>query len=241
MFDMKKQPSPAAIIHSHTAIHMVKGGINSRASRRIPELPCDELIRIVDIILATWALLFMAPLMIFIVCCQIVLNPGPIFFIHSRVGRYGQMFPCIKFRTMVPNAEQKLAEILASDAMKRHAWDRDQKLDNDPRITLFGALLRKSSLDELPQLCNVLRGEMSLVGPRPITVAEVSRYGYRFKSYSSVRPGITGLWQVSGRSEVQYRRRVALDVTYVRRRSVKLYSRILIGTIPAVLMARGSC
>ena len=128
----------------------------------------------------------------------------------------------------------------ASDPIARLEWEKDHKLRNDPRITRLGSFLRKSSLDELPQLFNVLRGEMSLVGPRPIVDAEVVRYGRYFADYCSVRPGITGLWQISGRNDVSYRRRVALDVAFARARSRSLYVRILAGTVPSVLVRRGS-
>ncbi|MET0251766.1 MAG: sugar transferase [Novosphingobium sp.] len=191
--------------------------------------------------LALVALVFMAPLFLVIAVVMRLTDPGPIFFVHMRIGRFGAPFPCFKFRSMVCDAEQRLAAILAADPVKRRIWERDQKLEDDPRVTPIGNFLRKSSLDELPQLFNVLRGDMSLVGPRPITAGEVVRYGRRFASYSSVRPGITGLWQVCGRSSVSYQRRVALDVAYVRRRSMSLYGKIVLGTVPAVLMGRGSC
>jgi lipopolysaccharide/colanic/teichoic acid biosynthesis glycosyltransferase len=197
--------------------------------------------RIADVSLAATLLLLVLPLMIIITALVWLFDPGPVFFVHRRVGRFGKTFPCMKFRTMVCDADQRLANLLAADPVRRRIWERDQKLEDDPRITALGKFLRKSSLDELPQLVNVLRGEMSVVGPRPITIAEVPRYGRRIASYSSVRPGITGLWQVTGRGSVSYQRRVALDVAYVRSRSMRLYARIVLGTVPAVLMARGSC
>jgi exopolysaccharide production protein ExoY len=141
---------------------------------------------------------------------------------------------------MTADAEQRLARLLASDADARREWLQDHKLRRDPRVTPFGNFLRRSSLDELPQLFNVLRGEMSLVGPRPIVPREAVRYGRYFEDYCKVRPGITGLWQVCGRNNVSYRRRVALDVTYTRRRSTLLNLAILGATIPSVLSAEGS-
>jgi exopolysaccharide production protein ExoY len=141
---------------------------------------------------------------------------------------------------MAVDAEARLSELLKNDPVARLEWDRDHKLKNDPRITPIGNFLRKSSLDELPQLFNVLIGEMSLVGPRPIVIGEVARYGRYFQQYCSVRPGITGLWQISGRNDVTYRRRVAMDVTYARAQSYGLNMRILVGTVPSVLFARGS-
>jgi exopolysaccharide production protein ExoY len=141
---------------------------------------------------------------------------------------------------MTCDAEARLPGLLARDAALDAQWTDGCKLPHDPRITPLGRWLRHSSLDELPQLLNVLRGEMSLVGPRPIGVAERARYGRRFASYAKVRPGITGLWQVSGRSRLSYRRRVALDVLYTRRRSLALDCRILLATAPAVLSGRGA-
>ncbi|WP_333473788.1 sugar transferase [Sphingomonas radiodurans] len=196
--------------------------------------------RMMDLAVALIALAFFLPLMLVIATIIYVTDPGPVFFAHRRVGRGGRHFRCLKFRSMAVNAEELLAELLAKDAEARAEWARDHKLKNDPRITAIGGLLRKSSLDELPQLFNVLRGEMSLVGPRPIVDAEVLRYGRYFAHYCSVRPGITGLWQVSGRNNTSYRRRVAFDVTYSRSRSALFDAKILVMTVPSVMLARGS-
>jgi exopolysaccharide production protein ExoY len=141
---------------------------------------------------------------------------------------------------MVVDADERLAAVLAASPEARREWERDHKLREDPRITPFGAFLRRSSLDELPQLFNVLRGEMSIVGPRPIVAKEVIRYGARLAWYCHVRPGITGLWQVSGRNDVAYRRRVAMDILYARNKTVWLDIKILFLTIPAVLTAKGA-
>ena len=138
------------------------------------------------------------------------------------------------------DAPDRLAAVLAEDPEARACWERDHKLKNDPRITPIGGFLRRSSLDELPQLINVLRGDMSIVGPRPITMVEAERYGRYIVEYVSVAPGITGLWQISGRNDVSYRRRVALDVAFARSRSLPLYVKIAVMTVPAVLFARGS-
>ncbi len=153
----------------------------------------------------------------------------------------GRLFRCCKFRTMAIDAEERLTELLDRDPEARAEWARNHKLRNDPRITSLGGFLRRSSLDELPQFFNVLKGDMSLVGPRPIVLAEVGFYGRYFNDYCRVRPGITGLWQISGRSLVSYRRRVALDVTYVRSHCAMLYMKILARTVPAVLRGYGSC
>lgn len=167
-------------------------------------------------------------------------NGGAPVFRHTRIGRNGEPFECLKFRTMVPNAEQALRDLLNGDQALREEWDRDHKLRNDPRVTRLGRLLRSTSLDELPQLWNVMRGEMSLVGPRPVTRGELLRYGRNMILYMMVKPGITGLWQVSGRSATDYRRRVAIDVCYVRNRSFLLDMWILLKTTMVVLGRRGA-
>jgi exopolysaccharide production protein ExoY len=215
---------------------------SERSDRRKPLLrSVDELLtRAFDIIVSVGLLMFLAPLLIIISALILLTNPGPIIFGHKRLGRDGRPFRCLKFRSMVVDSQERLAQLLATDPQARIEWERDHKLKNDPRITRIGAFLRKSSLDELPQLFNVLRGEMSLVGPRPIVNDEVSRYGRYFAHYSRVRPGITGLWQVSGRSNTTYRRRVALDVAYSRSQSLSLNLRILMMTVPSVLSADGS-
>jgi lipopolysaccharide/colanic/teichoic acid biosynthesis glycosyltransferase len=197
-------------------------------------------VRVLDICIAIAALLFVLPLITGIALALRLIEPGPVFFAHVRVGRGGKSFACLKFRTMAVDADARLAALLATSAAARFEWEQYQKLTTDPRITRIGRFLRSSSLDELPQLLNVIAGEMSLVGPRPIVQSEVPRYGRYFRDYCSVRPGITGLWQVLGRSRVTYRRRVAMDVLYVRRRSVLLNAKILLATVPAVLMRKGA-
>jgi len=198
------------------------------------------LIRSTDILVSLFALAFLAPLLVLIGIMVFATDPGPVFFPQKRMGRGGKQFRCLKFRSMVVDAEARLGLLLASDPEALASWTRDHKLKNDPRITRIGNFLRRSSLDELPQLINVLRGEMSLVGPRPIVPGEIPRYGRYFVDYCSIRPGITGLWQVSGRNDVSYRRRVALDVCYARYVTFQLYLRIGLMTVPAVLKARGS-
>jgi Undecaprenyl-phosphate galactose phosphotransferase WbaP len=165
---------------------------------------------------------------------------APVLFAHYRVGRNGKLFRCMKFRSMLRNSEQVLADLLRNDEQARAEWARDQKLTNDPRITPIGHFLRRSSLDELPQLLNVLRGEMSLVGPRPITVAELTRYGSVRWDYLSVLPGVTGLWQVSGRSNTSYDERVSLDLEYIDKRSPWLDLKILLKTVKVVVARDGA-
>ncbi len=166
---------------------------------------------------------------------------GPVTFEHYRVGRGGRLFPCLKFRTMRPNAERALRELLEREPGLRDQWQRDYKLTDDPRVTRFGGWLRCSSLDELPQLFNVLRGEMALVGPRPITAPELRRYGAARWKYLSVPPGMTGLWQVSGRNRLSYEERVELDQRYVATRSAWLDCKILARTVVVVVTRHGAC
>ncbi|GAB0117739.1 undecaprenyl-phosphate galactose phosphotransferase WbaP [Acidisoma sp. 7E03] len=167
-------------------------------------------------------------------------SDGPLFFAHQRLGIGGRMFPCLKFRTMVVDGDRVLQEALARDPALKAEWDATQKLRHDPRVTPFGRFLRKTSLDELPQLINVIRREMSLVGPRPIVQSEVRFYGEDIAHYYNTRPGVTGLWQVSGRSNTTYARRVQLDVWYVNNWSVWLDVAVLLKTLPAVLSRTGA-
>ena len=165
---------------------------------------------------------------------------APVLFAHYRVGQNGKLFRCMKFRSMLRNSEQVLADLLRDDPQARAEWARDQKLTNDPRITGIGHILRRTSLDELPQLFNVLRGEMNLVGPRPITVSELTRYGAVRWHYVSVRPGVTGLWQVSGRNNTTYDERVALDQRYIEQRTFLGDVGILFKTVRVVLLREGA-
>lgn len=199
-----------------------------------------ELSRAFDVGLSLGILLFCLPLMLAVAFAIKVQDGGPALFGHSRIGRDGKTFRCWKFRSMVTDAEARLAAVLASDPKARAEWAADHKLRRDPRITPLGRFIRLTSIDELPQLFNVLAGDMSLVGPRPIVTAEIARYGRWFRHYCSVRPGITGLWQVSGRNDVDYRRRVAMDVLFSKTRSARRYLWILFMTVPAVARRQGS-
>ena len=209
------------------------------APRRLTALE-EAAIRALDIVVSLAAIVALAPLLIAIGAMIKLRNPGPALFAHRRIGRGGRTFACLKFRTMVVDAELRLRALLASDPAARAEWARDHKLRDDPRIISGGGFLRRASLDELPQLFNVLRGEMSIVGPRPIVETEIQRYGRYFASYCAVRPGITGLWQVSGRNDVSYRRRVACDVSYARSKSVRQDIKLILLTLPPVLLAKGS-
>jgi len=209
-----------------------------RAARDVPR-PLD-LTRVLDVGLAGLALVLLAPLLLLIAAALWVAEPGPILFRHRRIGRGGASFDCLKFRSMALDAEARLAQLLSADPAAAAEWAADHKLRHDPRVTRIGAFLRSTSLDELPQLANVLQGEMSLVGPRPIVQAEIAKYGRSYRRYCAVKPGITGLWQVSGRNDVSYGRRVALDRLYAKRKGLLLDLGILAVTIPAVLARRGS-
>lgn len=165
---------------------------------------------------------------------------APVLYSQPRYGRGGRVFKFYKFRSMLPNSAQILEEHLKNDPVARQQWDDYQKLENDPRITRFGKFIRKTSLDELPQFWNVLVGDMSLVGPRPCMLDQKGLYGTDWSFYCAVRPGITGLWQVSGRNQLSYKKRVALDVAYVETLSVGRDIGIFIRTIWVVAVGHGS-
>jgi len=167
-------------------------------------------------------------------------SPGPIFFSHQRICRNGDFFSMWKFRTMCINSCEVLEDYLAAHPEARGEWNRTHKLRHDPRVTRAGRVLRRLSLDELPQILNVIVGNMSLVGPRPIVAAEVEKYGECFRCYTRVKPGVTGLWQVSGRSSVSYPERVQLDCEYVRRWSLLSDLRILLVTVRSVVDQEGA-
>jgi len=195
--------------------------------------------RLFDVVAAFVLLLLLAPVMA-VLALRIRCDGGPALFKHQRLGRGGRLFPCYKFRTMVVDSEERLTRLLARNPDMRAEWERDHKLRADPRISPIGHFLRRTSLDELPQLFNVLRGEMSLVGPRPIVQAELARYGADADYFLMVRPGITGLWQVSGRNDVGYEQRVYLDTWYVKNWSLWYDIAILFKTLRVVLQRDGA-
>jgi Undecaprenyl-phosphate galactose phosphotransferase WbaP len=197
-------------------------------------------IRILDLLLIFLSLPLLAPFFFFIMAAIKLDSKGSAFYRQRRIGKDRQEFKVLKFRTMVEKADEVLVKYLEMNPELQAEWDRDHKLKEDPRITRVGKILRKLSLDELPQLWNVLIGEMSLVGPRPIVEAEIERYGERFKYYYQVLPGLTGLWQVSGRNDVNYEQRVLLDEYYVRNRSIWLNLYIIIRTASAVIRRDGA-
>lgn len=196
--------------------------------------------RVVDIVLSALALAFLAPLMIAVALAIKLQDGGPVFFAQDRVGLGGRAFKCLKFRSMVTDAEARLTHVLATNPELHSYWESHRKLLWDPRVTFLGRFIRTTSIDELPQLLNVLRGDMSLVGPRPIMVSEKEIYGRWLKRYCTMRPGITCLWQISGRSHLSFRQRVALDMLYRRRANFKFYIEILLRTVPVVLLRQGT-
>ncbi len=192
--------------------------------------------RIGDIIFSLIVLIFGFPILIIISLLVKLSSPGPIFYVQQRIGRDYVNFGCIKFRTMREDADDLLSVILENSTSMRKEFENDFKLRQDPRITPIGHFLRRSSLDELPQFINVLFGEMSVVGPRPIVEKELPRYGSCMDEVLSVRPGLTGLWQVSGRNNLSYEKRVQLDLSYVRFKSFPLDIAIILKTFGVLLL-----
>ena len=190
--------------------------------------------RVADIVIASVALVLAAPLMLLVWVLIVVTTGRPAFFSHQRMGFRGRPFSCYKFRTMKLGADKILRDYLAANPDAAREWSEKRKLRHDPRMTWIGGALRKSSIDELPQLINILRGDMSSVGPRPIVAEELPRYGIGAREYLRARPGLTGLWQVSGRSTVSYGLRIHLDCQYVQNWSLGADLMILIRTIFAV-------
>jgi exopolysaccharide production protein ExoY len=197
--------------------------------------------RVIDLFGAMTFLVLFSPLMLGVALLILIAQGRPVLYGHIRVGKGGRSFKCYKFRTMVSDGERVLASHLGENPIARREWESTRKLRDDPRVTPLGRTLRKLSVDELPQFINVLVGEMSLVGPRPIVDSEVRHYGPHADAYFSVRPGLTGVWQVSGRSNVSYEGRVRMDVDYVDSWSLTKDLRILAKTLPAILSSDGSC
>ncbi|WP_177331784.1 undecaprenyl-phosphate galactose phosphotransferase WbaP [Klebsiella michiganensis] len=210
-----------------------------RVQQNLAKLSSRILKRMFDIMGSLVIITLLSPALIYI-CCKVKKDGGPAIFGHERIGKGGKSFKCLKFRSMVINSKEVLQELLENDPVAREEWDATFKLKNDPRITKIGSILRRTSLDELPQLFNVLKGEMSLVGPRPIITAELERYNEEVDYYLLSKPGMTGLWQVSGRSDVDYETRVYLDAWYVKNWSMWNDIAILFKTISVVLKKDGA-
>lgn len=241
------QPSVPVAVDNRAVLHVVSapdhdsGGVllidlspAIRAGSMNP--PVGGLLkRILDLIIAVTALVMAAPVMVAVALLIRITTGGPAVFPHSRVGLGGRPFNCYKFRSMVANSEAVLTACLEANPDIRMEWEKTHKIRNDPRVTFLGRMLRRSSLDELPQLYNIVRGDMSCVGPRPVVKEELQLYGDHVADYLRARPGLTGLWQVSGRSSVDYATRVALDSHYVRNWSVWSDIAILFRTVFAVM------
>ena len=196
--------------------------------------------RVVDVILALSGIVLLAPLLIICYLATVLTSAGPAIFRHRRVGFNGHHFECFKFRTMVTDSSERLRQLLESDPAAAAEWAATRKLRHDPRVTAIGAILRKSSLDELPQLFNVLRGEMSLVGPRPPIASEVEKYELEHFRRLEVLPGLTGLWQVQARQDSSFAKYIALDTAYVENWSFWLDLKILMRTAEVVLRGTGT-
>ncbi|WP_408902970.1 sugar transferase [Methylobacterium radiotolerans] len=232
---------------SEVAGHVV-WQVSDAADAALPEVPLvAQGLRLdwaakrgLDVGVAVAALFLLLPLLLLIALIVWAGDGKPPIYRHMRIGRDGRTFGCLRFRSMVVDGDAVLSAHLSANPQAQAEWAESHKLSHDPRITPIGQVLRRTSLDELPQLWNVLRGEMSLVGPRPIVPAEVARYGRAFATCFAVPPGVTGLWQVSGRSDTTYAERVALDLDYATRWSLRRDLAIMLRTIPAVLAQRGS-
>jgi exopolysaccharide production protein ExoY len=249
MFELPSGPRLASVLFSNNnnleisdhsdaeaGLSRPRSSLENSGQSRSQELSC----RVLDVVGAVILLIVFAPIIIFAAASVWFEDGGSVIFRHRRIGRDGRDFDCLKFRTMKHDSATLLAEMLAHSPALRDEWNANHKFRNDPRVTGVGRILRKLSLDEFPQLFNILRGDMSLVGPRPIVRAEAKRYGVHFAEYCSVRPGLTGLWQVSGRSDTTYEERIALDRAYVSKKSFMLNVILILKTVPAILMSRGA-
>ena len=197
----------------------------------------DKLKRFIDIIIGTIGLIVCIPIFIIIGIAIKIDSKGPVFFKHKRIGKHGKKLEIYKFRTMIENAEEAMKNFTEE---QKKEFAENFKLENDPRVTRVGKILRKTSLDELPQIINILKGEMSIIGPRPIVKSELEKYGSNQDKFLSVAPGLTGYWAANGRSDVSYEERMALELYYVNNRSLILDMKIFFKTIGSVLKGRGA-
>lgn len=205
---------------------------------KIKHLPTK---RLFDLGFSSLVLLCLSPIYLCIAALIRITSPGKAIYFHERIGRGGKPFRCYKFRTMYADADERLSEILESCPVKRKEWEESHKLKNDPRVTPVGKILRKFSLDELPQFWNVIKGDLSIVGPRPVLQEEIDKhFGAKAAKVLSIRPGITGIWQVSGRSDTTYAHRVALDEQYVDEHHFLFDLKLIAQTIPAMFSSRGA-
>jgi exopolysaccharide production protein ExoY len=239
--DARATDNGPAVISNKGAGLAVDVPLKRAAESEFPESAASMLaIRLLDVAVAALALILLAPVLLVVAAVIRGSGTGPVLFRQQRIGQNGLQFTCLKFRTMRVGADHYLDELLSKCPSARLEWEQDQKLRNDPRVTEFGSFLRRSSIDELPQLFNVIAGDMSIVGPRPIVAEEALRYGRYIRYYQATKPGITGLWQISGRNDTTYRRRIACDIRYLRSRSVKTNLKIMFRTVPVVLKSHGA-
>jgi Undecaprenyl-phosphate galactose phosphotransferase WbaP len=228
-------------IPDHWNRHQLDEGLAGVVIEQHLQLPIHQLVkRGTDLVIAVIAAIFLVPMFAVLGAAIKITSPGPVFYGHTRVGRGNSRFKAWKFRTMIANADAALHDHLAKHPELREEWERDHKLKNDPRVTALGRWMRKWSIDELPQVFNVLVGEMSIVGPRPFVEAEIVKYGKHFETVNSVLPGITGLWQVCGRNDTTYDERVQLDMYYVLHWSPWMDLYLLVRTIKTVLFTKGA-
>ena len=230
---MRKMPA--------TSQHISSTGIDSLTlKQRLHHKSRDITKRLFDIIFSLSVLILCAPVYLAIAIAIAQTLAGSIFYIQERVGKNHQHFGCIKFRTMIPNADRLLDEMMAQSEDIRQEFSENFKIKNDPRITKIGKLLRITNLDEFPQFINVLKGEMSVVGPRPLVPEELERYGKHIDRVLTIKPGITGLWQVSGRNDLPYAQRIKIDVSYVEDRNFWLDLQIIFKTILLTVMTKNN-
>lgn len=225
--------SEQAILSDNAVVTPKKEQINKKAIR-------EQYIyvkRILDIILATIGITLLLPVFVVLGIVIKIDSKGPVFFMHNRIGKNGKKFKMYKFRTMYENAEDRIKDFTPEQMRE---WKENYKLTNDPRITKIGKLLRKTSLDELPQIINILRGELSIIGPRPIIEEELEKYGNNKEEFLSVKPGLTGYWAANGRSDTTYEQRMKMELYYIEHLSLKLDVKIFLKTITAVVRKEGA-
>jgi exopolysaccharide production protein ExoY len=237
-------PVLQASAYAGTADGLVDDGPYSAPPAAFGRFPNDYvggvIKRTLDLGVAIVAIVLLLPLMVGVALMVKLTSPGPALFGHDRIGLAGRRFRCWKFRTMVVDGDRYLEEYFRKYPAERAVWLAERKLRDDPRVTPLGAVLRKLSVDELPQLINIILGQMSVVGPRPVVADELAKYGVSVGHYLRTRPGLTGLWQISGRNDTSYKRRILLDRFYVSRWSLLMDLWIILRTVPAVLGSRGA-
>jgi lipopolysaccharide/colanic/teichoic acid biosynthesis glycosyltransferase len=230
-----------SLLNLSHSVNLAQHQNQNLGSQRLASDGLDQFVkRTVDFVMASIILAALLPLLIIVAALVFITSPGPIFFKHRRVGQHGQEFLMWKFRTMCLFPDKALNLYFERCPEAKAEWLRNQKLANDPRVTKLGRILRRFSIDELPQLWNVVKGDMSLIGPRPIVKGEIPRYGGAISAYYAVRPGLTGLWQVSGRSNTTYVERIRLDQQYVEQWSPTLDASILLKTFRVLITAEGA-